>query len=418
MLKATPLTAKALACAVADARPTPLAAHAKLSSSPSHPLGRDAVRAFSYASLVAGDADAALWEWLRALNADGVTLITGAPTTVGAGERLAAQIGGAMSTLWGPSPDVPNTAKPRSQTPPPVTEDGSDGPTAMGLHVDLCAYDNTPGLQMLHCRRFDEDVYGGWSTFIDGIAAAELFREEDPEAFLALCTIPATFKLIAHDRGSEGGLPAHYTVRRPHISLDASLVEDGNNAGACAGEICGVFWSPAGEGPLAVRAADVEPYRAAREKFAALLARLHRGASGNDEDTHSGNAAGGGRGTRLITFRLREGDIAVLNNRRMMHGRRAFYTMPPTGAAVSDVSVTALTVAVAAASLGSAGDAPAADPIPYPNLGSAEAAPPRMRILQGTYVSTDEWRSRLASLHAKFGGEGDRLTRIGNGQIF
>jgi len=64
----------------------------------------------------------------------------------------------------------------------------------------------------------------------------------------------------------------------------------------------GVTWAPAFEGALDVPQSDIEPYYAAYATFAHLL------------DASP---------TRLET-RLRPGDMACFNNRRVMHARHAF----------------------------------------------------------------------------------------------
>ena len=48
--------------------------------------------------------------------------------------------------------------------------------TNVGLapHVDLMYLESPPGLQFLHCVRFDEDVKGGESTLVDVFHVAEV----------------------------------------------------------------------------------------------------------------------------------------------------------------------------------------------------------------------------------------------------
>lgn len=45
---------------------------------------------------------------------------------------------------------------------------------------DLAYYESPPGVQMLHCLRFDDSVEGGESTFMDAHAAAERLRQVRP----------------------------------------------------------------------------------------------------------------------------------------------------------------------------------------------------------------------------------------------
>ena len=58
--------------------------------------------------------------------------------------------------------------------------------------MDLCYYESPPGLQLLHCLRFDESIAGGESTLIDAFAVARALRRSQPRAFADLARIPAT----------------------------------------------------------------------------------------------------------------------------------------------------------------------------------------------------------------------------------
>lgn len=131
--------------------------------------------------------------------------------------------------------------------------------------------------------------------------------------------------------------------------------------------LTGVFWAPQFEGPLAVPPEDVGPYYDAYGAWAGFLA--------------DAEAAG----SRWLTeFRLAPGEVAVFNNRRMLHGRRAFGTRGAEGGG-----------------------------------GGGGSGHPR-RHLQGCYVNVDDYNSRLHALAARFGGSGGggtRLRRVGNQQL-
>jgi gamma-butyrobetaine dioxygenase len=71
----------------------------------------------------------------------------------------------------------------------------------------------------------------------------------------------------------------------------------------------------------------------------------------------------------LVEYRMKPGQISVFNNRRMLHGRRSFSAVQQG----------------------------------------------QERILQGTYVNIDEFKSRLHTLCATFGGC-ETLRRVFNQQ--
>ena len=81
------------------------------------------------------------------------------------------------------------------------------------------------------------------------------------------------------------------SYRRPHLALSAR------------DELVGVFWSPPFEGPLLAPAADVPRYY---EAYRHLHRRIEAAA-----------ATG-------LKHRLQPGEMAVFNNRRMLHGRHGF----------------------------------------------------------------------------------------------
>mmetsp|Transcript_69604 Transcript_69604/g.112930 ORF Transcript_69604/g.112930 Transcript_69604/m.112930 type:complete len:246 (-) Transcript_69604:6-743(-) len=170
-------------------------------------------------------------------------------------------------------------------------------PVSLDLHQDLAYYESPPGLQLLHCLRFDESIQGGATTFVDGFAAAEKLRSTNPDAFKTLTEIPATFQKIHYDRAE----PVHLVYRRPHISL--------NNDG----EVIGVFWAPSFEGALLAPRERVPEYFRAYRAFANIL----EGRQDNGEARDGGNDG-------KIRIRLKPGQMVTFSNRRMVHGRDSF----------------------------------------------------------------------------------------------
>ncbi len=293
---------------------------------------------FSYGALAAGG-DAAALALLRAVNRAGVALVRGCPTADPAAVLgLCALLAPPMRTIYG---DTWAVEVPRGAA--PINVAYTD--VALGVHQDLAYYESPPGLQLLLCREFDDAVEGGESTFVDGLAAGEAFRAAAPAAFATLARVPATFQKVHYARAQ----PAHMVAQRPIFTLGAG------------GALAGVTWAPQFEGPLRAPAEDVGPFFEAYGAFAALL-----------EDVE------GGRRPGLLQFRLKRGDAVVFNQRRMLHGRRAF-KLPPGGRG--------------------------------------------RRSLQGCYANACEWKSRLRVLErlaagGDAAGEGAQLVRCGDGQLF
>ena len=70
----------------------------------------------------------------------------------------------------------------------------------LDFHMDLSHYESPPGLQFLHCLRFDDCVTGGETVFVDVWHVAETLRATCPNYFDTLTRVPATFQKMHFDR--------------------------------------------------------------------------------------------------------------------------------------------------------------------------------------------------------------------------
>ena len=177
------------------------------------------------------------WEWLSTLAETGATLIRGVPEMVAV--PPAALAGGGGGGIGGGS--IAPAASSAAADDAVRVVAGLVGPMqpniygdlfdvvskgdaainlaytseAIGPHMDLCYYESPPGLQLLHCLRFDDDVVGGESLLIDAFAAAERLRARSPAAFEVL---------VGAGDLPKGPLrrarPVLLSYRRPHIALE------------------------------------------------------------------------------------------------------------------------------------------------------------------------------------------------------
>jgi gamma-butyrobetaine dioxygenase len=151
---------------------------------------------------------------------------------------------------------------------------------AIAPHTDNPYREPVPGIQLLHCLQSSQG--GGENVLIDGFAAAALVREEDPQAFATLTSIPRTFRYDDAD--------TMLRASGPIITVNG------------AGDIRAIRWNDRSIEPPAVAPGDVaEVYRAMRF-FAVTLDRpeLH------------------------LHVTLAPGDCIVFDNTRVLHGRTAF----------------------------------------------------------------------------------------------
>jgi len=219
---------------------------------------------------VLGDDDALL-EWLVALRRFGLTRLRDVPCDHDAVGRVAGRIGIVRETNFGVLWDV------RSE-PDPVTNANTS--LALPPHVDLATREYQPGLQFLHC--IQNDTTGGEGRYLDGFRVAAVLRDEHPDAFQSLTTVPWSW--------ANRSKLSDYRWSSPMIVLDrrgsVSEVRVGN-------------WLRA---PLAAEFDQVESAYAAYRTLFELSYR---------DDL-------------AVQLELRPGDVLAFDNRRVLHGRAAF----------------------------------------------------------------------------------------------
>ena len=241
--------------------------------------------------------DGALKEWLQALDTHGLALLGNCPLAPGAVEWFADRIAFLRHTNFGRVFDV------RSK---PDADSNAYTALELPLHTDLPTRELQPGLQFLLCRV--NEAVGGVSIMADGFAIADALRQEQPEFFETLITVPMEFRNRART--------SDYRLRSPAIHVD----EHGRVTEVRIGNFL--------RGPQRTNEEQMPKFYKAYRHLIGMI-----------------------REERFqIRFRLNAREMASFNNRRILHARSAF----------------------------------------NPNTGE--------RHLQGCYVDTDEFKSRLAIL--------------------
>jgi gamma-butyrobetaine dioxygenase len=222
---------------------------------------------FSFAAVKNG----AALPWLLALRDYGLTIIDEAPPRTDAVREAAHLIAPLRRTNFGEEFEVRSKPDPNNVA-----------YTALDLqaHTDLPNREMPPGVQFLHCLA--NGATGGESVFADGFRIAAEMRETDAAAFALLCDTPLPFRF--HD----GECDLRFYA--PTIALDRH------------GDFFQIRHHLALTAPLDIDFAKTPAVYRALRAFAAL-ARDSRFA---------------------LDLRLAPGEIAVFNNRRILHGRRAF----------------------------------------------------------------------------------------------
>ncbi len=215
--------------------------------------------------------DAVRYDFSRALIEDGVALVTEMENSDESLTRLANQLGQVTPTTDGYYFDVRLEIAPTNL---------AYTAKALEFHTDLPSEDEAPGIQFLHCR--ENSVVGGYSLFLDGAAAAEALREEDPAAFDLLAQHDIPF-FRRHDGWD-------YRAHQRVIELDRD------------GQVSGLTISQHLQDAIDLPQSLLDDYYPAFCRFLSIL-----------------------REERFVNrFRLEAGSCIVFDNHRVVHGREAF----------------------------------------------------------------------------------------------
>ena len=147
-------------------------------------------------------------------------------------------------------------------------------------HTDNPYRSPVPGVQLLHCLA--NETSGGLSTLVDGFAAAEALRAQDPQGFQTLSRTPVRFRF--RDTDTE-------------LVRSSAMIEV-----EAGGRIEAINFSPRLDYVPLLPPPELSAYFRARKAFDHLL-----------------------RSPRYeIRFLLEAGDLMMMDNRRLLHGRTAF----------------------------------------------------------------------------------------------
>eukprot|EP00795_Rhopilema_esculentum_P010426 gene10426-19128_t len=227
--------------------------------------------------------DPTLLSWLETVAVTGLTLLENTPGTSESLELIRDKLGCAYrSTHYGERFVVKNKPGPSNLA-----------YTAgyLPLHVDLPFYRYQPGVQVLHCIQ-QAAQKGGENHFVDGVHIAELLREQEPDAFQLLSSVKFSFQDVGVD--AYGDYNKYY--ERPIIGLDTfGNVEDiaQNN------HVRSSFIN-----------APSEKVKRVYEAYFKLVKTMYAPEN-------------------LVTYKMREGDMLVFNNKRVLHGRAAYEATSP-----------------------------------------------------------------------------------------
>jgi gamma-butyrobetaine dioxygenase len=222
-----------------------------------------------YADVAVGGS--ALCGWLAAVDEHGFALLRGVPCEPGAVARVAELFGYVRETNFGRLFDVKAVVNPTN-----LAYTG----LALGPHTDNAYRDPAPTLQLLHC--LVSSAIGGDNTLVDAFAVAEALRESAPAKFEILTRQPVLFTF--------GDAEARFEHEAPVVALDVR------------GEVEAVRYSTRAAAPFDLPDDLVEPYYDAYRTFGRMLVSPEF----------------------QIVFKLLPGDLFIVDNRRVLHGRTGY----------------------------------------------------------------------------------------------
>ena len=234
--------------------------------------GRELTQALPTADYVEVTASrAALGRWLRMVRTYGLALLRGVPTETGQVARVAELFGHVRETNYGRVFDVISKPQPNNL---------AYTAGALGVHTDNPYRDPAPGLQLLHC--LEASGSGGESLVVDGFLAAERLRAEAPEHFALLARYEVPFRFTDRD--------ADLRASGRLIAVDQE------------GAVTAICYNNRSASAFDLPAAVMTDFYGAYRHFGRLL---------RDREAE-------------VSFCMTPGDLIILNNRRVLHGRREF----------------------------------------------------------------------------------------------
>jgi gamma-butyrobetaine dioxygenase len=214
---------------------------------------------------------AVLARWLAFVRDHGFALLRGVPAEPGRILDVVSLFGHVRETNYGRLFDVVSTDAPSN-----LAYTG----LALGLHTDNPYRDPVPGLQLLHC--LEASAEGGDSLVCDGFRAAEALRQAAPEDFALLTRYPVAFR---------------YTDEAVDLRSEAPLIEVD-----WQGRVTAVRYNNRSAAPIDLPPEVVPDFYRAYRRFGRML--------------HDAEG--------LVSFRMAPGDLFIVDNRRVLHGRSGF----------------------------------------------------------------------------------------------
>ncbi|NER37939.1 MAG: DUF971 domain-containing protein [Oscillatoria sp. SIO1A7] len=215
--------------------------------------------------------EAKLRNWLLSLRDDGIAVLENVPIEPDTVLEVAAHLGSLRETYWGKITNVKSVNNPVS---PSFTN------LTILPHTDLTYFDDPAAYLLLHYLQISNT--GGEVTIVDGFKIAEVLRQEAPEKFKLLSSLPVKFRVQFTD--------ADLSAEGEIIRLD------------CLGKVKSIRFSCRSIQPFNFPSEAIKPYYEAYCTFAQMC--------NSDE--------------YIMRVKVNSGDLLILDNHRVLHGRTEY----------------------------------------------------------------------------------------------
>lgn len=217
---------------------------------------------------------------IESIHKTGVLILRNVPCEPGEMIKVMDRITHVKNTRWGTSVRFNTSDSFISDVKLPDTEKNVD------FRTEMAYLEKSPGIQAFHCLGINYkdasdngDEKASVLYLVDGFALANLFKEQHPIYFETLSSLPVKFRLFAKDM--------HYFNYQPIFRLNRSRI------------ITEIHFNNRMMAPLEGPSSSIYDFYSAYMTFGEMIRK-----SGNQ-----------------YKISLKEGDMVILNNRRVLHGR-------------------------------------------------------------------------------------------------
>ncbi|KFY84089.1 hypothetical protein V500_09586 [Pseudogymnoascus sp. VKM F-4518 (FW-2643)] len=228
--------------------------------------------------------DKTLFEVLKQLRLYGLVFIKNVPGENGPA-AMGKRIGRLRDTFYGETWDVKSV---------PQAKNVAYTHQFLGFHMDLLYMADPPGFQLLHCIK--NSCEGGESMFTDAFYAVNQLESSQPTETKVLSEFPVNYH---YKNAGE-----HYRHAHPTVVYDTAHSTLQNRP------LKYVNYSPPFQGPFNLSNGTSSPTSLARLSAYHDIVRRFQDITEREEN--------------IYKYKMKEGEMVIFNNRRVLHARTAF----------------------------------------------------------------------------------------------